>query len=40
MAIVGIQLAEFGLLAIRGFTCMQVNALADLSAVMMWLRSR
>jgi hypothetical protein len=35
VAIVGIQLAGFGLPAIRDATCMQVNALVDLSAVMM-----
>jgi hypothetical protein len=35
VAIVGIQLAGFGLLAIRDVTCMQVNALVDLSAVVM-----
>jgi hypothetical protein len=40
MAIVGCQLTGFGLPAISGFTCMQVNALVDLSAVMMRLRCR
>lgn len=40
IAIVGIQLAGFGLLAISDATCMQVNALIDLSDVMMRLRCR
>jgi hypothetical protein len=35
MAIVGMQSAEFGLPAIRGITCMQVNALVEFYAVMM-----
>jgi hypothetical protein len=40
MAMVGMQLTGFGLPAIRDATCMQVNALMDLSAVMMQLRCR
>ena len=34
MTIVGIQLTGFGLPAIRDATCMQVNALVNLPAVM------
>ena len=40
MAIVGIELTGFGLPAIRDVTCMQVDALVDLSDVMMRLRCR
>ena len=40
MAIVGIQLTGFELPAIRDATCMQVNALVDLFAVMVRLRCR
>jgi hypothetical protein len=35
IAIISIQLTEFGLPAIRDVTCMQVNPFVDLSAVMM-----
>jgi hypothetical protein len=40
MVIVGVQLTGFGLPAIRDAKCMQVNALVNLSAVMMRLRCR
>jgi hypothetical protein len=40
MAIAGTQLAGYGLPAIRDVTCMQVNALMELSAVMMRMRCR
>ena len=40
MAIVDVQRTRSGLPAIRDVTCMQINALEELSAVIMRLRCR